>query len=113
MQRCRTTSGEGPGEKAGREWGNHQLVPAVPRGLVRALPFCRGGRTVCAQCFGASPQRRTSPGSLPACGSLSRSQNLRVRPGLGLLVCYFGLGFGLCLGYIDHEVERLGDVPSR
>jgi hypothetical protein len=38
-------------------------------------------------------------------------------PGLGLLAGQFGLclGFGHCLGhgYVDHEVERLGDVPRR
>jgi hypothetical protein len=38
-------------------------------------------------------------------------------PGLGLLAGQFGLclGFGHCLGDgdVDHEVERLGDVPRR
>ena len=34
-------------------------------------------------------------------------------PGLGLLARQFGLCLGFGHGYINREVERLGDVPSR
>jgi hypothetical protein len=34
-------------------------------------------------------------------------------PGLGLLARQFGLCLGFGHGYIDREVESLGDVPSR
>jgi hypothetical protein len=73
--------------------------------------------------FGASPEAPDLPsGSLTTCGSfIAKSEapqafDQDLDPGLGLLARQFGLclGFGLNLGhgYIDHEVERLGDVPS-
>jgi hypothetical protein len=63
-----------------------------------------------------------APRSLMTCGSLSRSRKPKgldqdLDPGLGFLARKFGLclSFSLCLGhgYIDREVESLGDVPSR
>ena len=77
--------------------------------------------------IGASPRRQTWAPELDDLRILiAKSQppqglDQEPDPGLGRLARQFGLclGFGLCLslcfghGYIDHEVERLGDVLSR
>jgi hypothetical protein len=68
--------------------------------------------------FGASRSAGPAPGELDdlriyIAKSEAAGLDQDLDPGLGLLARQFGLCLCLSHGYIDREVESLGDVPGR